>query len=103
MLSLCPLAGGTDEAVVTLTAVACSAVKMLCSCDLGSPPQFSCILFVSFLFSDGNITDNIFIVQIDDQDDGKRFKSFFHWDMKSKDGAAAPNRQPLVDEVKEEL
>ncbi|XP_073650059.1 nebulin-related-anchoring protein isoform X2 [Tursiops truncatus] len=35
---------------------------------------------------------------IDDQDDGKRFKSFFHWDMKSKDGAAAPNRQPLVDE-----
>ncbi|XP_073650061.1 nebulin-related-anchoring protein isoform X4 [Tursiops truncatus] len=38
------------------------------------------------------------ICGIDDQDDGKRFKSFFHWDMKSKDGAAAPNRQPLVDE-----
>uniref|UniRef100_A0A8C9CGJ7 Nebulin-related-anchoring protein n=1 Tax=Phocoena sinus TaxID=42100 RepID=A0A8C9CGJ7_PHOSS len=32
------------------------------------------------------------ICGIDDQDDGKRFKSFFHWDMKSKDGAAAPNR-----------
>ncbi|XP_066880706.1 nebulin-related-anchoring protein isoform X10 [Kogia breviceps] len=38
------------------------------------------------------------ICGIDDQDDGKRFKSVFHWDMKSKDGAAAPNRQPLVDE-----
>ncbi|XP_057590930.1 nebulin-related-anchoring protein isoform X5 [Hippopotamus amphibius kiboko] len=33
-----------------------------------------------------------------DRDDGERFKSVFHWDMKSKDGAAAPNRQPLVDE-----
>eukprot|EP00069_Balaena_mysticetus_P021133 bmy_03047T0 len=38
------------------------------------------------------------ICGIDDQDDGKRFKSVFHWDVKSKDGAAAPNRQPLVDE-----
>nr|XP_023402464.1 nebulin-related-anchoring protein isoform X1 [Loxodonta africana] len=33
-----------------------------------------------------------------DEQDGERFKSFFHWDMKSKDGAAAPNRQPLVNE-----
>ncbi|XP_049710624.1 nebulin-related-anchoring protein [Elephas maximus indicus] len=32
------------------------------------------------------------------EQDGERFKSFFHWDMKSKDGAAAPNRQPLVNE-----
>ncbi|XP_059757100.1 nebulin-related-anchoring protein isoform X3 [Balaenoptera ricei] len=38
------------------------------------------------------------ICGIDDEDDGKRFKSVFHWDMKSKDGATAPNRQPLVDE-----
>ena len=42
-------------------------------------------------------------MQIDEEDDGKRFKSVFHWDMKSKDGATAPNRQPLVDKVKEEL
>nr|XP_031538453.1 nebulin-related-anchoring protein isoform X4 [Vicugna pacos] len=35
---------------------------------------------------------------IGDQGDGERFKSVFHWDMKSKDGAAAPSRQPLVDE-----
>ncbi|XP_014641236.1 PREDICTED: nebulin-related-anchoring protein isoform X10 [Ceratotherium simum simum] len=33
----------------------------------------------------------------DDQDNGGRFKSVFHWDMKAKDGAAAPNRQ-LVNE-----
>ncbi|XP_047615979.1 nebulin-related-anchoring protein isoform X3 [Phacochoerus africanus] len=32
---------------------------------------------------------------VDDQDHGERFKSVFHWDMKSKDGAAAPNSQPL--------
>ncbi|KAB0405731.1 hypothetical protein E2I00_001572 [Balaenoptera physalus] len=38
------------------------------------------------------------ICGIDDEDDGQRFKSVFHWDMKSKDGATAPNRQPLVDE-----
>ncbi|XP_057386406.1 nebulin-related-anchoring protein isoform X9 [Balaenoptera acutorostrata] len=37
------------------------------------------------------------ICGIDEEDDGKRFKSVFHWDMKSKDGATAPNRQPLVD------
>lgn len=53
--------------------------------------------------SDGNITDNIFIVQIDGQEDGERFTSVFQWDMKSKDEAAAPNRQPLVDEVRREL
>ncbi|KAM9197715.1 nebulin-related-anchoring protein isoform 2-T2 [Dugong dugon] len=35
---------------------------------------------------------------MDEQEDGERFKSFFHWDMKSKDGAAAPNRQPQVNE-----
>ncbi|XP_039093588.1 nebulin-related-anchoring protein isoform X3 [Hyaena hyaena] len=35
---------------------------------------------------------------IDDQDDSERFKSVFHWDMKSKDGAAAPDRQPLMNE-----
>ncbi|XP_036754807.2 nebulin-related-anchoring protein isoform X7 [Manis pentadactyla] len=33
-----------------------------------------------------------------DQDDGERFKSVFHWDMKSKDGAAVPNGQPLGNE-----
>ncbi|KAM9618253.1 nebulin-related-anchoring protein isoform 2-T2 [Trichechus inunguis] len=38
------------------------------------------------------------ISRMDEQEDGERFKSFFHWDMKSKDGAAAPNRQPLVNE-----
>ncbi|XP_061018689.1 nebulin-related-anchoring protein isoform X8 [Dama dama] len=38
------------------------------------------------------------ICGIDGQEDGERFKSVFHWDMKSKDEAAAPNRQPLVDE-----
>ncbi|KAB1271310.1 Nebulin-related-anchoring protein [Camelus dromedarius] len=38
------------------------------------------------------------ICGIGDQGDGERFKSVFHWDMKSKDGAAAPSRQPLVDE-----
>ncbi|XP_073934372.1 nebulin-related-anchoring protein isoform X7 [Castor canadensis] len=35
---------------------------------------------------------------INDQEDGEQFKSVFHWDMKSKDGAGAPNRQPLVNE-----
>nr|XP_005602283.2 nebulin-related-anchoring protein isoform X9 [Equus caballus] len=34
----------------------------------------------------------------DDQDNGKQFKSVFHWDMKAKDGAATPNRQ-LVNET----
>ncbi|XP_052516684.1 nebulin-related-anchoring protein isoform X6 [Budorcas taxicolor] len=38
------------------------------------------------------------ICGIGGQEDGERFKSVFHWDMKSKDEAAAPNRQPLVDE-----
>ncbi|XP_074229693.1 nebulin-related-anchoring protein isoform X5 [Camelus bactrianus] len=37
-------------------------------------------------------------LRIGDQGVGERFKSVFHWDMKSKDGAAAPSRQPLVDE-----
>lgn len=59
-------------------------------------------MFVFFLFSDGNITDNVFIGQIHDQKDGEQFKSVFHWDMKSKDGTGAPNRQPLVNEVREE-
>ena len=62
-------------------------------------PQFSFVLFVTLLVSDGNITDDVFTVQIGGQEDGERFKSVFHWDMKSKDEAAAPNRQPLVDEV----
>ncbi|XP_045659133.1 nebulin-related-anchoring protein isoform X8 [Ursus americanus] len=35
---------------------------------------------------------------IDDQDDGGQFKSVFHWDMKSRDGTAAPNGQPLMNE-----
>uniref|UniRef100_A0A673TAQ6 Nebulin-related-anchoring protein n=1 Tax=Suricata suricatta TaxID=37032 RepID=A0A673TAQ6_SURSU len=35
---------------------------------------------------------------IDDQGDSERFKSVFHWDMKSKDGAAAPERQLPVNE-----
>ncbi|XP_003787203.1 nebulin-related-anchoring protein isoform X2 [Otolemur garnettii] len=34
--------------------------------------------------------------EIHDQEDGERFKSVFHWDMKSKD---APNRPPLVNET----
>ena len=66
-------------------------------------PQFSFVLFVTLLVSDGNITDDVFTVQIGGQEDGERFKSVFHWDMKSKDEAAAPNRQPLVDEVRREL
>ncbi|XP_014448892.1 nebulin-related-anchoring protein isoform X2 [Tupaia chinensis] len=33
-----------------------------------------------------------------DQEDGERFKSVFQWDMNSKDGAGAPDRQPLVNE-----
>lgn len=69
------------------------------------PPQVSlciCILLLPFFFSDGNITDNVCLVQVDDQDHGERFKSVFHWDMKSKDGAAAPSSQPL-DEVREVL
>ncbi|XP_060027241.1 nebulin-related-anchoring protein isoform X5 [Erinaceus europaeus] len=32
------------------------------------------------------------------QDNGGQFKSVFHWDMKSKDGAVASNRQPQVNE-----
>ncbi|XP_062958086.1 nebulin-related-anchoring protein isoform X6 [Cynocephalus volans] len=35
---------------------------------------------------------------IDEEDDSEQFKSVFHWDMKSKDGAGAPDRQPLVNE-----
>lgn len=66
-------------------------------------PQFSSVLFVTLLVSDGNITDDIFTVQIGGQEDGERFKSVFHWDMKSKDEVATPNRQPLVDEVRREL
>ncbi|XP_045147414.1 nebulin-related-anchoring protein isoform X1 [Echinops telfairi] len=38
------------------------------------------------------------ITGADEQEDGERFKSVFHWDPNSKDGAAAPNRQPLVNE-----
>lgn len=55
-----------------------------------------CDLF-SLCFFDGTITDNTFIVQIDEQDDGEQFKSGFHWDMKSNDVAAT---QPLVNEVR---
>lgn len=63
--------------------------------------QFSYISFIFFPFSDGNITDSIFVVQIDEQDNGEHFKSGFHWDnMESKDGVTAPNRQPLVNEVR---
>lgn len=58
-------------------------------------------LSIFFLFSDGNITDDIFLVQIHDQEDGEQFKSVFHWDMKSKDKEGAPNRQPLANEVRE--
>lgn len=43
------------------------------------------------------------MVQIDDQDDGGQFKSVFHWDMKSRDGTAAPNGQPLMNEVRGEI
>ncbi|XP_021109077.1 nebulin-related-anchoring protein isoform X1 [Heterocephalus glaber] len=35
---------------------------------------------------------------INGQEDGKPFKSVFHWDMKSKDGPSASDRQPLVNE-----
>ncbi|XP_047558253.1 nebulin-related-anchoring protein isoform X1 [Lutra lutra] len=35
---------------------------------------------------------------IDDQDEGGQFKSVFHWDMKSRDGTAAPNGQPPINE-----
>ncbi|XP_032986515.1 nebulin-related-anchoring protein isoform X3 [Rhinolophus ferrumequinum] len=35
---------------------------------------------------------------IDEQDDGKRFKTVFPWDIESKEGATAPNRQPLENE-----
>nr|XP_008268750.1 nebulin-related-anchoring protein isoform X2 [Oryctolagus cuniculus] len=36
---------------------------------------------------------------INDAEDGEQFKSVFHWDMNSKDGAGAPNRQPPVNET----
>lgn len=83
--------------------VCCSAVKMLSQLRLRKIFQFSYILYIFFLSFDGTITDNIFIVQIDEQDDGEQFKSGFHWDMKSNDVAATPNRQPLVNEVRGEL
>ncbi|XP_076982191.1 nebulin-related-anchoring protein isoform X3 [Tamandua tetradactyla] len=35
---------------------------------------------------------------LDGQEDGERFQSAFHWNMKSKDGAAAPNMQPMGNE-----
>ncbi|XP_049620358.1 nebulin-related-anchoring protein isoform X2 [Suncus etruscus] len=35
---------------------------------------------------------------IGDQEHSEQFKSVFHWDMKSKEGAAAPTRQPLGNE-----
>ncbi|XP_045425328.1 nebulin-related-anchoring protein isoform X1 [Lemur catta] len=38
------------------------------------------------------------ISEIHDQKHGEQFKSVFHWDMKSKDGTGAHNRQPLVNE-----
>lgn len=61
------------------------------------------MLFIFFPFSDGNVTDNVSMVQIDNQDDGRQFKSVFHWDMKSRDGTAAPNGQPLMNEVRGEV
>ncbi|KAH0506999.1 Nebulin-related-anchoring protein [Microtus ochrogaster] len=33
------------------------------------------------------------------ENDGKQAESVFHWDMKSKDGAGAPSRQPLLSEA----
>ncbi|XP_036121439.1 nebulin-related-anchoring protein isoform X5 [Molossus molossus] len=38
------------------------------------------------------------IHEVDEQEHGEQFKSVFRWDMDSKDGAAAPNGQPLVNE-----
>ena len=73
---------------------------MLLQLRLRKTFQFSYVLFIFFLFFDGTITDNIFIVQIDEQDDGEQFKTGFHWD---NGVAAAPNRQPLVNEVRGEL
>ncbi|XP_051002792.1 nebulin-related-anchoring protein isoform X2 [Acomys russatus] len=35
---------------------------------------------------------------INAREDGEQFKSVFHWDMKSKDGAGAPSGQPLTSE-----
>ncbi|XP_075830607.1 nebulin-related-anchoring protein isoform X8 [Microtus pennsylvanicus] len=32
------------------------------------------------------------------ENDGKQVESVFHWDVKSKDGAGAPSRQPLLSE-----
>ncbi|XP_037660583.1 nebulin-related-anchoring protein isoform X2 [Choloepus didactylus] len=36
---------------------------------------------------------------IDDQEGVERFQSAFHWDMKSRDGATAPNKQPMGNET----
>lgn len=58
------------------------------------------MLSIFLLFSDGNVTDHVSVVQIDDQDEGGQFKSVFHWDMKSRDGTAAPNGQPPMNEVR---
>lgn len=38
------------------------------------------------------------IPRIGDQEHGEQFKSVFHWDMKSKEGAAVPTGQPLGNE-----
>ncbi|KAM5271602.1 nebulin-related-anchoring protein isoform 2-T2 [Ctenodactylus gundi] len=35
---------------------------------------------------------------VNDQESGEQFKSGFHWDMKSKDGPTAPDRQALMNE-----
>ncbi|XP_005387839.1 PREDICTED: nebulin-related-anchoring protein isoform X1 [Chinchilla lanigera] len=35
---------------------------------------------------------------INDQEDDEHFKSVFHWDVKSKDEASVPDRQPLMNE-----
>lgn len=78
--------------------VSCSAVKMLCLWHLGKSSNLATYCLFLFLFP-----DHIFIVQIDEQDDGKRFKSVFPWDIESKEGATAPNRQPLENEVREGL
>ncbi|XP_036048613.1 nebulin-related-anchoring protein isoform X1 [Onychomys torridus] len=35
---------------------------------------------------------------VNGQEDGEQFTSVFHWDMKPKDGAGTPSRQPLMGE-----
>ena len=74
-------------------------IRNLCNWDSGKPSRVRYWLFIFCLFSDGNITDNIFMVQIDERGDDEQFKSVFQWNMASKDGATVPSGQPLVNEV----